>query len=74
MDWAEANTVLNEITKALKENSPEETLIEIQTLKLNDYSICIKSFLSTTRKQLVTAIAQKHGLKVSEEPKGIVLS
>lgn len=73
MDSAEANAILNEIINALEDNSPEKPVIEIQNREKEGYSVCIKTFLGTAKKQVVNKVAIKHKLTVSEESKGLVL-
>jgi len=58
---------------AFKDNNIEKPDIEIQNRNNEEYLVCIKNFLGTTRKQIVTDIAQKHKLKISEELEGLIL-
>ena len=73
MNLTAANAVSDEIIAAFKEGNIEQPDIEIQNLNNKDYLVCIKNFLGTTRKQIVTDIAQKHSLKVSEESDGLII-
>jgi hypothetical protein len=73
MDSAEANVVLNEIISALESSSQDKPIIEVQNRESNGFSVCIKTFLGTAKKQVVDAVATKHKLTVSEESEGLVL-
>lgn len=74
MDLTKANTVLAEIIGEFEDNNIEKPMIEIQKRNYDEHVVCIKNFLGTTRKQIVTNIAQKHNLKMSEESEGLLLS
>lgn len=80
MDFREAQSIINEVLQVLEDSALEKySLVEAKASEANEasgigYTVVIKAFLGSVRKQQVYQIAEKHGLTVQEEQDGLTLS
>ena len=76
MDSKEAQLVINEVLAVLEETALDKySVIGVMGKKeySDDYTVCVKGFLGTVRKQRVYDIAKKYGLHAQEDLEGLIL-
>jgi hypothetical protein len=76
MDSNESHQVLIEVLQALENSALDVfSLIEVKgdNMYVTGYTVIVKAFLGTVRKQQVYDIAKKYGLNVEEEKEGFTL-
>ena len=76
MDSKEAQLVINEVLAVLEETALDKySVIGVMGKKeySDGYTVCVKGFLGTVRKQRVYDIAKKYGLHAQEDLEGLIL-